>query len=79
MRPAYIKIPAALLLLAIIVAGCTQVTTAPTTTTSASTPRFDGGLTLGSGHREGTDTTSAASAQTVAQDSDGGLTLGSGH
>lgn len=63
------------------VAGCGEM---PTVSPDSARPAFDGGHTLGSGHRQSDSTTTAgASTETTAADSTGaergGHTLGSGH
>lgn len=72
----------ALALISGAVAGCGET---PTLTPDSARPAFDGGHTLGSGHRQSdsTTTTAGASTETTAADSTsaerGGHTLGSGH
>jgi hypothetical protein len=72
----------ALALISGAVAGCGET---PTLSADAARAAFDGGHTLGSGHRQSdsTTTTAAAATTTTAGDSTGaergGHTLGSGH
>lgn len=61
--------------------GCAESATAPGATPSGAS--YDGGLTLGSGHRSGSDSTSTGTTTTSTTEDPGaergGLTLGSGN
>ena len=62
-------------------AGCTEMATGPEAAPVDAS--YDGGLTLGSGHRSGSDSTSTSTTSTSTTEDPGaqrgGLTLGSGH
>jgi hypothetical protein len=83
MRIVRAMIPAALLIVLTGVTACSQDATAPLSARAGTAlprqPSYDGGLTLGSGHKDGSDSTVTTNSPTSGQDEGGGLTLGSGH
>lgn len=74
-------IVAGALVLAGLAGACGGAPTAPAAVAGGAA--FDGGLTLGSGHRSGADSTSTEATANTTPDSPetglGGLMLGSGH